>query len=71
METLNDCFELVRKRGTVLAFGVPDQHVYAVEYETFFRKNAHLDRRRHTGLERVPGEGARLYLAAPRRAGHR
>jgi L-iditol 2-dehydrogenase len=42
METLNDCLELVRKRGTVLAFGVPDQHVYAVEFETFFRKNAHL-----------------------------
>ena len=42
METLNDCLELVRKRGTVLAFGVPDQRVYAVEFETFFRKNAHL-----------------------------
>ena len=42
METLNDCLELVRYRGTVLAFGVPDQNVYALEYETFFRKNAHL-----------------------------
>jgi L-iditol 2-dehydrogenase len=42
METLNDCLELVRKRGTVLAFGVPDQHVYAFDFETFFRKNAHL-----------------------------
>jgi L-iditol 2-dehydrogenase len=42
METLNDCLELVRKQGTVVAFGVPDQHVYAVEFETFFRKNAHL-----------------------------
>ena len=42
METLNDCFELVRKRGTVLAFGVPDQPVYAIEFETFFRKNANL-----------------------------
>jgi len=41
-ETLNDCFELVRQRGTVVAFGVPDQPVYAVEFETFFRKNAHL-----------------------------
>jgi threonine dehydrogenase-like Zn-dependent dehydrogenase len=39
METLNDCLELVQKRGTVLAFGVPDQPVYAVEYETLFRKN--------------------------------
>jgi L-iditol 2-dehydrogenase len=40
MDTLNDCLELVRKRGTVLAFGVPDHPVYALEYETFFRKNA-------------------------------
>ncbi len=40
METLNDCVELVRKYGTVVAFGVPDQPVYALEYETFFRKNA-------------------------------
>ncbi|MBN1451500.1 MAG: zinc-binding dehydrogenase [Anaerolineales bacterium] len=42
METLNDCLGLVRQRGTVLAFGVPDQPVYAFECETFFRKNAHL-----------------------------
>ena len=42
MDTLNDCLELVRQRGTVLAFGVPDHPVYAIEYETFFRKNAHL-----------------------------
>jgi L-iditol 2-dehydrogenase len=40
METINDCLELVRKRGTVLAFGVPDHPVYALEYEIFFRKNA-------------------------------
>jgi len=33
---------LVRKRGTIIAFGVPDQPVYAIEFETFFRKNAHL-----------------------------
>lgn len=42
METLNDCLELVKKQGTVLAFGVPDQPVYAIEYETFFRKNVQL-----------------------------
>ena len=42
MDTLNDCLALVRQEGTVLAFGVPDQPVYAFEYETFFRKNAHL-----------------------------
>lgn len=41
-ETINDCFELVRRKGTVLAFGVPDQNVYPIEYEIFFRKNAHL-----------------------------
>jgi L-iditol 2-dehydrogenase len=40
MTTINDCFELVRKYGTVVAFGVPDQPVYAFEYEVFFRKNA-------------------------------
>jgi threonine dehydrogenase-like Zn-dependent dehydrogenase len=42
METLNDCIELVKKRGTILAFGVPDHPVYAFEYESFFRKNANL-----------------------------
>jgi L-iditol 2-dehydrogenase len=42
MNTINDCLEIVKYRGTVLAFGVPDHLVYAFEYETFFRKNAHL-----------------------------
>ena len=42
MDTLNDCLEMVCQRGTVVAFGVPDHPVYAIEYETFFRKNAHL-----------------------------
>jgi threonine dehydrogenase-like Zn-dependent dehydrogenase len=41
-ETLNDCIDLVRKQGTVLSFGVPDQPVYPIEYEVFFRKNATL-----------------------------
>jgi threonine dehydrogenase-like Zn-dependent dehydrogenase len=41
-ETINDCLELVRKYGTVVAFGVPDQPVYAFQYEVFFRKNAML-----------------------------
>ena len=39
-DTINDCLELVRKYGTVVAFGVPDHPVYALEYEVFFRKNA-------------------------------
>lgn len=42
MDTLNDCLALVRQEGAVLAFGVPDHPVYALEYETFFRKNATL-----------------------------
>lgn len=42
METINDCLKLVLKRGTVVAFGVPDQPVYTINYETFFRKNAQL-----------------------------
>jgi len=42
MDTINDCLELVRKYGTVVAFGVPDHPVYALEYEIFFRKNAQL-----------------------------
>jgi threonine dehydrogenase-like Zn-dependent dehydrogenase len=42
MDTLNDCIELVRKQGTVLAFGVPDHPVYAIEYEILFRKNLSL-----------------------------
>ena len=42
MDTLNDCLELVRKQGTVVAFGVSDHPVYAIEFETFFRKNVHL-----------------------------
>jgi threonine dehydrogenase-like Zn-dependent dehydrogenase len=42
METLNDCFELVCKKGTVVAFGVPDQNVYSIEFEAFFRKNLEL-----------------------------
>ncbi|NJD59466.1 MAG: hypothetical protein C3F13_01535 [Anaerolineales bacterium] len=39
-QTLNDCLDLVSKQGTVLCFGVPDQPVYPIEYEVFFRKNA-------------------------------
>lgn len=39
-QTLNDCIRLVRPRGEILAFGVPDQPVYTLEFEAFFRKNA-------------------------------
>lgn len=41
-ETLNDCINLVRHQGTVLAFGVPDQKIYPLEFEIFFRRNARL-----------------------------
>jgi threonine dehydrogenase-like Zn-dependent dehydrogenase len=39
-QTLNDCLDLVKMQGKVLCFGVPDQPVYPIEYEVFFRKNA-------------------------------
>ncbi|HZR40350.1 MAG TPA: zinc-binding dehydrogenase [Ktedonobacteraceae bacterium] len=41
-ETINDCIELVRHNGTVLAFGVPPQPLYPIEYEMLFRKNLHV-----------------------------
>lgn len=40
--TINDCLELVRDDGTVLAFGVVDDAVYPFEYELFYRKNLHM-----------------------------
>lgn len=42
MDTINHCLKLVQKRGTVVAFGVPDQPVYTIDYEVFFRKNVML-----------------------------
>jgi L-iditol 2-dehydrogenase len=41
-QTLNDCIHLVAEGGSVLAFGVPDEPVYELEFERFFRKNARL-----------------------------
>lgn len=64
METLNDCLALVRQQGTVLAFGVPDQHVYAIEYETFFRKNAHLIACVTPGWDRYLAKARDLFLSA-------
>ena len=40
--TINDCLDLVRHGGTVLAFGVADDAVYPFEYDLFYRKNLHL-----------------------------
>ena len=38
-QTVNDCLQLARQQGTVLAFGVPDDPVYQFDFHTFFRKN--------------------------------
>jgi len=40
METINTCLRLVKRNGTVLAFGVPDHNIYDFRYSDFFRKNA-------------------------------
>jgi len=42
MQTINDCIQIVKPNGSVLAFGVPDQDIYSIDYEVFFRKNATL-----------------------------
>jgi threonine dehydrogenase-like Zn-dependent dehydrogenase len=39
-QTMNDCIQLVRPRGEILAFGVPDHPGYTIDFECFFRKNA-------------------------------
>ena len=62
-ETINDCLELVRRQGKVLAFGVPDQHVYAIDYEKFFRKNATLIAVVTPEWSDYLARAARLYLA--------
>jgi L-iditol 2-dehydrogenase len=62
-DTINDCLELVRKEGTVVAFGVPDQPVYAIEYETFFRKNARLIAVVTPAWSRYLREACDLFLA--------
>ncbi len=38
-ETLNRCLELVKRGGTVLAFGVPDDQVYGVDFARIIRQN--------------------------------
>ena len=38
-DTVNLCLHLTKRLGTVLAFGVPDDDVYAFHYRDFFRKN--------------------------------
>ncbi len=41
-KTINDAIFLVKEGGVVLALGVPETPVYALEYELFFRKNLRL-----------------------------
>ena len=38
-QTVNFCLKLAKRLGAVLAFGVPDEDVYAFQYGEFFRKN--------------------------------
>ena len=38
-ETINHCLDLVKRDGTIVAFGVPDQQVYDFHFSMFFRKN--------------------------------
>ncbi|MFB3042535.1 MAG: zinc-binding dehydrogenase [Candidatus Poribacteria bacterium] len=38
-ETINQCLELVKRGGTILAFGVPDDAIYDFHFSNFFRKN--------------------------------
>ncbi len=41
-ETVNQCIDLVRLEGTILAFGVPDDPVYPLRYTDLFRRKAAL-----------------------------
>ncbi len=38
-ETINTCLKLLKREGTLLAFGVPDDEVYDVHFAELFRKN--------------------------------
>ena len=38
-ETINQCLQLLKRGGTLLAFGVPDDEVYDFHFADFFRKN--------------------------------
>lgn len=38
-ETINTCLKLLKRGGTLLAFGVPDDEVYDFHFAEFFRKN--------------------------------
>ena len=37
--TINQCLDLVKRGGTILAFGVPDDEIYDFRFSDFLRKN--------------------------------
>jgi threonine dehydrogenase-like Zn-dependent dehydrogenase len=41
-ETVNTCMDLVKRGGTILAFGVPDDPFYSVDYTKIIRQNLSL-----------------------------
>lgn len=41
-ETINQCMDLVKRDGTILAFGVPDDPTYPFRFGDLFRKNLRL-----------------------------
>ena len=41
-ETINQCMDLVKRDGTILAFGVPDDPTYPFGFGDLFRKNIRL-----------------------------
>jgi len=38
-DTINQCLDLVRHQGTILAFGVPDEALYQLRFSDLFRRN--------------------------------
>ena len=38
-ETINECLQLLKRGGTLLAFGVPDDQIYDFHFADFFQKN--------------------------------
>lgn len=41
-ETVGTCLELVKRRGTVLCFGIPDENIYPFNYRAIISKNISL-----------------------------
>jgi threonine dehydrogenase-like Zn-dependent dehydrogenase len=39
VETINTCIDSVKRLGTVLCFGVPDEDIYPIHYRSIIRKN--------------------------------